>query len=237
MKQGITVLLFDDDAVFAEKTRDSLGERGMKVLTFRSMQAEAGKELAEEADVCLITLKPPVSCGFTVAGKIKKAFPALPFMFISLVEDIEAKIHAFELGAEDFITRPVQRDELYYRLMVPMRRRQVLAEPGRVMFGSLVFYPFERRLLVKEKEFQLRNKESQILYILLSNIDSYVPRNEMLRKIWQSDTIYTVRSMDVFIARLRKILKNDKTIILENLYGTGFRITTGETKFSRRAET
>lgn len=138
------------------------------------------------------------------------------------------KLHGFEIGADDYITKPFSFKELYCRIMAILRRVNFIApsysENENLSMGALVLYPAQRMLSVNGQQRKLSQREAGLLQMLLLHNGKYVNRSEILKKVWGNDDYFTAKSMDVYITRIRKLIKDDPTLEVENLYGTGYRI-------------
>jgi len=224
---GPNILLVEDDKNLGYLLRENLVAKG-----FRVQLAETGEQgLIElnnnDFDLCIFDVMLPQLDGFSLAGKLKQAHPDKPFIFLTARSVEKDKLHGFEIGADDYITKPFNFKELLYRINVILRRLSpalATTEPDKLVLGSLVFHPNQRKLQVGDEEKKLSQREAGLLHVLLQNQGEYIAKGEILKSVWGNDDYFTGKSMDVYITRIRKLLKADPLIEVENLYGTGYRI-------------
>ncbi len=221
------ILLVEDDKNLGYLLQENLVGKGFHVTL-----AETGEEGLIEInqnnfDLCIFDVMLPQLDGFSLAGKLKQAHPDKPFIFLTVRSVEKDKLHGFEIGADDYITKPFNFKELLYRINVVLRRINpglATTEPDKLVLSSLTFYPNLRKLHVGDEEKKLSQREAGLLQVLLQNKGAYIAKSEILKSVWGNDDYFTGKSMDVYITRLRKLLKADPLIEVENLYGTGYRI-------------
>lgn len=221
------ILLAEDDTNLGYLLIENLQAKGMSV-TLAKTGAEAINLIAErQFDLCIFDIMLPDADGFMLADNLRKQ-STTPFIFLTARALENDKLHGFEAGADDYILKPFSFKELYYRIMVVLRRQQrdtaILTEDIPIYLGSIRLQPLQRMLSVAGKEKKLSQREAGILHILLQQPGTYVNRSEILKKVWGNDDYFTAKSMDVYITRIRKLLKEDDNVEIENLYGTGYRI-------------
>jgi DNA-binding response OmpR family regulator len=164
--------------------------------------------------------------GFTVAEEIRDVDPDMPLFFISAKTMKEDIIQGYKLGADDYITKPFDSDVLLHKIRAILKRNEELHREEANAEYDLGKYHFNPRLrqLTAETTQTLSPKENELLKMLCEYKNDLLPRDAALKKIWGSDTYFNGRSMDVYIAKLRKYLKDDKTIEIVNIHGNGFRL-------------
>jgi DNA-binding response OmpR family regulator len=181
----------------------------------------------EKFDLCLLDVMMPNVDGFTLAEEIRDIDPDVPLFFLSaktLKEDI---LHGYRLGADDYITKPFDSEVLMHKIKAIIKRNE---EDNKVTdnlefeLGSYHFNPKLRELKLKEHTQVLSPKENDLLKMLAEHKNDLLTREKALKKIWGSDTYFNGRSMDVYIAKLRKYLKEDGSIEIVNIHGNGFRL-------------
>lgn len=225
------ILLVEDDASLGFVIKDSLMMKGYEV--FLCMDGERGHQAFEEGefDVCILDVMMPKKDGFALAQSIRRKDKNIPILFITAKAMLEDKIAGFESGGDDYLVKPFNMEELCMRIEVFLRRSNGTAvgqEP--VQLGEYVFDP--RTLALKHPKGQrsLTQKEADVLALLWQSRDRILKREEILKKIWGDDDYFLGRSMDVFISKLRKYLKDDPSLEIVNYHGVGFRLEVKETK-------
>jgi DNA-binding response OmpR family regulator len=230
-KEKISVLLAEDDRNLGNLLREYLEAKDFKVSL-----ASNGKEAydlfsKEKFDICLLDVMMPVKDGFTLAREIRAADSNIPIVFLTAKSMKEDAIEGFTAGADDYITKPFSMEELLLRVTAILRRvkNQTLKQTEQHEFaiGKYKFNSKARTLEIKGKTVELTTKESDLLKLLCINSNDVLDRNFALRSIWQNDSYFSARSMDVYIAKLRKYLKEDTKVEILNIHGRGFKLLTG----------
>jgi DNA-binding response OmpR family regulator len=228
IKGLVQILLVEDDLNLSYLLQENLTAKGFSVSLARS--GKAGLELAANTDfdICLLDIMLPEMDGFTLAQALRQKDATLPIIFLTARVQEKDKLHGFEIGADDYVTKPFSFKELYCRIIAVLRRVNFIApthtEIENLSLGSLVLYPSQRMLSVNGQQRKLSQRESGLLQMLLQHNGKYVNRSEILKKVWGNDDYFTAKSMDVYITRIRKLIKDDPSLEVENLYGTGYRI-------------
>jgi len=170
--------------------------------------------------------------GFKLAEEIRNADPDVPLFFLSARSMKEDVISGFKLGADDYISKPFDSEVLLLKIKAILKRNQEIQEknPSQIEFnfGQFQFNSKLRILTVNGKEHTLSPKENALLQMLCEYKNDLLPREQALKRIWGSDTYFNGRSMDVYIAKLRKYLSNDDNISIVNIHGNGFRLLVQE---------
>jgi len=226
------VLLAEDDKNLGSVLKAYLEAKG-----YNTILCVDGKEALEtfkrnEFNFCILDIMMPVMDGFTLAKEIRKMDKKIPFLFLTAKSMQEDKIHGFELGADDYLTKPFSMEELLLRIQAINRRIESLqkekAEINTFKFGKFTF-DYNRQLLILDKEQQkLTSKEADLLRLLCQNVNNVLDRSIALNKIWYDDSYFNARSMDVYITKLRKYLKEDPMVELINVHGVGFKLVVQE---------
>ncbi len=167
----------------------------------------------------------PVMDGFTLAGEIRKLDKKIPMLFLTAKAMQEDKLKGFELGADDYLSKPFSMEELLLRMKAIIRRSaEDTVRPTTFTIGSYNF-DYNRQLLTRgNEENKLTSKESELLRLLCENLNNVLDRSVALNKIWYDDSYFNARSMDVYITKLRKYFKEDSNIELMNVHGVGFKL-------------
>ena len=167
----------------------------------------------------------PVMDGFTLAKEIREIDRKVPILFLTAKGLKEDKLEGFALGADDYLTKPFSMEELLARINAILRRIETPKDENDsiVMVGKIVFEPELRILHLQDGDKKLTTKENQLLTMLAKNQNEILDRQATLRAIWGDDNYFNGRSMDVYIAKLRKLLKEDEAIEIMNVHGKGFK--------------
>ena len=218
------LLLVEDDESLGYMLSEYLGLKGFNVTWKKNASTALDTAVAEALDLCILDVSLPGEDGFTLAQKIKDRRPALPFVFLtarSMKPDI---LKGFKHGADDYITKPVDEEELVARLHAILRRTENRREEktGQLSLGGLTFHPENQEISAGDERISLTKKETQLLKMLCANPGELVPTDQILRELWGRSDFFNRRSMDVFISRLRKKLRADPSVHIENVHGKGF---------------
>src|ERR1700727_1192730 len=181
----------------------------------------------EKFDLCLLDVMMPNMDGFTLAEEIRDIDPDVPLFFLSAKTMKEDIIQGYKLGADDYITKPFDSEVLLLKIKAILKRNDDLnkeSDNKEFEMGSYHFNPKLRELSHKGQTQTLSPKENELLKMLAEHMNDLLPREQALKKIWGSDTYFNGRSMDVYIAKLRKYLKDDGNIEIVNIHGNGFRL-------------
>lgn len=220
----IKVLIVEDDI--------DLGNLLKQYLEINNFQAqrvfngiEAREELKRETyDILIIDVMMPKEDGFTLAAKLVQTYPQLPFLFVTARKLKEDILHGLKLGADDYILKPFDADELIQRVQNILKRTKVNpAVPEIIQIGNYKFEPRNLMLTSSRDQKILTEKEAQLLHYLCQHQNQIIKRNDILNHLWKESDFFNGRSMDVFISRLRKYLAQDKAIHIESIRGIGFR--------------
>jgi DNA-binding response OmpR family regulator len=220
------VLLIEDDPNLGFVLKDNLFHKGYDVTL--CVDGEEGEKVFSEKnfDLCLLDVMLPKKDGFTLALNIRKRNPDVPILFITAKSMLEDKVHGFTSGGDDYLVKPFSMEELYLRMEVFLRRTGTSAPSAtrEVSLGSYTFDYSTFTLVHASGKKGLTQKEAQVLYLLCDNQHRVLKREEILKKVWGDDDYFMGRSMDVFISKLRKYLKEDPSIQIVNYHGVGFRM-------------
>lgn len=229
MEQQIRVLLTEDDKNLGTILKAYLEAKGFP--TELCIDGREGLERfkREEFQFCILDVMMPVMDGFALAAEIRKLDKKVPLLFLTAKTMQEDKLHGFELGADDYLTKPFSMEELLLRMKAILRRTaEDTVRPTHFELGSFTF-DYNRQLLMdKEGENKLTSKEAELLRLLCENMNKVLDRSVALNKIWFDDSYFNARSMDVYVTKLRKYFKNDPKIELMNVHGVGFKLVVNE---------
>ncbi|HRS54201.1 MAG TPA: response regulator transcription factor [Bacteroidales bacterium] len=179
-------------------------------------------------DLCIIDVMLPGIDGFTLASEIRKIESDIHLFFMTARRMKEDIMKGFKIGADDYIIKPFDTEVFLYKVKAAIRRSNNLTKkPEIIMIGKYEFNPVSRRISFYGKEQKLSPKEAALLQLLCEHQNEVLPREKALKIIWGDDNYFTARSMDVFITKLRKYLKDDKNIAIENIHSSGYRLIVG----------
>ncbi len=226
---AIKVLLVEDDPNLGLLLREYLNAKGYE--TMLATNGKKGYEAFSKGDfqLCILDVMMPVKDGFTLAEEIRRTDKTIPIIFLTAKSMKEDRINGFKKGADDYMTKPFSMDELMLRITAILRRvnpEAVSSEPGLQTFkiGKLRFDVTHQTLEGKDYSQKLTTKEAALLNLLSENKNDVLERSFALNKVWGDDNYFNSRSMDVYIAKLRKYLSADPKIELINVHGKGFKL-------------
>lgn len=225
---NVSILLVEDDPNLRFLLDENLRGMGFSV-RMATTGTEALEMVQNESfDLCIFDVMLPEIDGFSVAAVLNRKAPQVPFIFLTARDEETDRIQGFKIGADDYIVKPFSLRELHYRILVVLRRMNpgfsLPQKAAKYEIGSLSFNSLSRELVIKDTKRKLSQREAMLLHILLQTPGKYVQRTDILNFVWGNDNYFTSKSMDVYITRIRKILKDDPSLEIENLYGNGFRI-------------
>lgn len=227
MNHNTHILLVEDDPNFGMILKDYLELNDFTIT--HAIDGEAGLTAFKEGefDLCILDIMMPKMDGFTLAGEIRKIEPQQPFIFLSAKSMKEDILKGYKAGADDYLTKPFDSEILLHKINAVLSRSlQDSVEEEKTQFGLGSFtYNSKLRELSQGGEIRkLSPKEGELLKLLILHKNDLMPRSLALNKIWGDDNYFTGRSMDVYVAKLRKYLKVDDTLEIENIHSEGFRL-------------
>jgi two-component system response regulator VicR len=219
-----TILFAEDDYNLGLVTKDGLEEAGFAVNWCQNGE-EAWKAFSNQ-DICLIDIMMPRMDGFTLAEKIREKDEYIPILFLTAKSLEEDRLRGFEIGGDDYISKPFSMQELVFRLKVFLKRTGDSENSKSIFeFGDCQFDLENLLLTVADQPQSLTQREGELLELLLNKRNQLVKREEILEKIWGENDYFMGRSLDVFISRLRKYTKADQSVEIKNHHGVGFVFT------------
>jgi len=225
------ILLVEDDVNFGTVLRDYLQMNGYKVVLARNGLEGFEKFKKNEFDVCILDVMMPYKDGFTLAKEIRSKDKSIPVVFLTAKSMKDDVLKGYKIGADDYLTKPFDADILLKKLEVLIQRTQKSVQKSkpksRIVIGDFIFNPRLRTLTYKKNTpTNLSPKENQLLLMLVETQNDLLSRDKALNEIWNDDNYFTSRSMDVYIAKLRKYLRDDASVEIANIHGEGFRLIT-----------
>jgi two-component system OmpR family response regulator len=225
------ILLCEDDTNLGMVLKNYLELNDYEVVLERDGRLGLAAFQREKFDICLLDVMMPHMDGFALAENIRDVDPDIPLFFLSAKTMKEDIIQGYKLGADDYITKPFDSEVLMHKIKAILKRNEELNKEQENMefdLGNFHFNPKLRELNMGDKKQTLSPKENELLRMLAEHKNDLLPREKALKKIWGSDTYFNGRSMDVYIAKLRKYLKEDERLEIVNIHGNGFRLVEKE---------
>lgn len=225
------VLLAEDDPNLGLLLSEFLKKKGYQVQWAQNGDQALDFFVKGQFDLCVLDVMMPKKDGFSLAKDIRANHLQVPIIFLTAKSMEEDTLQGFKVGADDYLTKPFSMEVLLARMEAVLRRSQkdkvipTLAEE--IPLGKFMYYPTKMKLVFDDKEQKFTPKENDLMKLLCENIGHPVSRSYALKLIWGDDTYFNARSMDVYMTKLRKILKEDPEIQLLNLHGEGFILKVG----------
>ena len=222
------ILLVEDEANLGVILKDYLVAKGYDTTLATDGQQGFDAFTKQKFDICLIDIMLPVKDGYTLAKEIRQSDQYVPIIFLTAKSLPDDKIEGFKVGADDYLTKPFNMEELIMRIKAVLKRTSVVAgsvdNEGNFVIGQYHFDSVKQILKINDTEKKLTSKESDLLRLLALNLNKTLDRNFALKSIWHDDSYFNARSMDVYITKLRKYLSEDKDIEILNVHGKGFKL-------------
>lgn len=221
------ILFVEDDLSLGFVTKDNLEMQGYEIVHCEDGKTALHCFEAGSFDLCILDVMLPALDGFSLAQAIRRSNTQVPILFLSAKAMKEDKIMGLRIGGDDYITKPFSIEELVLKIDIFLKRSQIsptAAQATKTTIGKYVFDADNLELLFETQSQKLTRREAELLQMFILNLNSVVKREDILNKIWKNDDYFAGRSLDVFISRLRKYLKDDPNIQLENVHSVGFRM-------------
>ena len=230
-KNNKKILLVEDDINFGNILKEYLILNDYDITLAKNGIEGFEKFKKENFDLCILDVMMPYKDGFTLAKEIREENNLVPIFFLTAKNLKEDVLKGFKVGADDYMTKPFDSDVLLAKIKAILNRKNLIVEPADDTFEfSFSDFSFNSKLrFIKYKNgesIKLSPKESQLLRLLVLHINDLLPREVALNKIWRDDNYFTSRSMDVYIAKLRKFLSVNNKVQILNIHGEGFRLVT-----------
>lgn len=222
------ILLVEDDPSLGFVVKDNLSLKGYDV-TLCKDGAEGEQEFAKKRfDLCVLDVMLPKKDGFSLARSIRERNANIPIIFLTAKAMIDDKLVGFSTGADDYMTKPFSLEELYCRIEVFLKRSSTSPKEsmGALPIGQYEFDTANFTLKHKNDQRVLTSREAEILKQLYLHRDRVLKREEILLAVWGNDDYFLGRSLDVFISKIRKYLKDDPNVQITNFHGVGFKLET-----------
>lgn len=224
-KMGAKLLYVEDDQSLGFVTRDNLEIHGYEITHSIDGISAMEQIKTNSFDLFILDVMLPGIDGFQLAEAIRKKDPEVPILFLTAKSLKDDRIKGLKLGGDDYITKPFSIEELILKIEIFLKRSK-FSNPGvyqKIKLSTYIFdYP-NLLLLREDKQKRLTQKEADLLHYFANNKGQVVKRSAILEKLWGQDDYFMGRSLDVFISRLRKYLKEDENLRIENIHGVGFK--------------
>jgi len=224
-EQPPKILYVEDDKTLSFITKENLERKGYSI-TFCEDGEQALKMFKSDSfDLCLLDVMIPKIDGFTVAKEIRTINKDIPLIFLTAKSLQEDKIHGLMIGADDYLVKPFSIEELYLKIEIFLKRKYITGNASHnqiFRIGNFTLDFNNLKLISCRNEIRLTYREAELLRLLIINKNTLLKRENILKSLWKEDDYFLGRSMDVFISRLRKYLKSDPGLKIENVHGTGF---------------
>ncbi|MES2133325.1 MAG: response regulator transcription factor [Bacteroidota bacterium] len=224
-KEQLKILLAEDDLNLGVLLIDYLETEGFDVKLCKDGELALKAFQSSSFDLCLLDVMMPKMDGFSLAKEIRLKDKKMPIIFITAKSLKEDKLKGYDLGADDYITKPFDEEELLWKIKAVIRRIPENKSESKVEIISLGKYIFDfnnQSLAMNDKTKRITEKESDILKYLFDHRNHVIKREEMLKELWGENDYFLGRSLDVFITKIRKYLKEDPNLSIENVFRVGF---------------
>ena len=232
MSDQIKILLVEDDYNLGFVVQDQLKGEGYHVHLCADGVEGLKRFNEEEFHLCIFDVMMPKKDGFTLAKDIRKVNEDVPILFLTAKNQTEDKIEGFKAGGDDYLTKPFSTEEFLLRVKAILKRVNLVESETvetKFQLGTIAFDSENYVLRYSDgEEKKLTKKEAKILLLLVQHMNKVLPRDIVLNSVWGQDDYFVGRSLDVFITKLRKYLKADEAVKINNIHGVGFKLTTGD---------
>lgn len=225
MKNAKHILIVEDDLSLSFLLLELLESEGYQTKLCRDGQSAFSTFKKQQFDLCILDIMMPGMDGFALAGHIKRERAETPFLFLTARSRRDDKLKGYAVGADDYITKPFDEEELLCKIEVILRRRTIGAPsrmPTSFQLGDYHFDYRRQELNHGDSIWRLTEKESEVLRLLCLHRNRILRRDEAVEKIYGKKDYFLGRSFDVFISKLRKRLGKDRRVNIENVYKVGF---------------
>lgn len=224
----IKILLAEDDPNLGRILSDFLKVKKYEVEWCKNGEEGTNAFFDGYYDICILDVMMPKKDGFALAKEIRQVDTKTPIIFLTAKSLKEDAIKGFQLGADDYLTKPFSMEELLLRIEAILRRTQqdkaVVEDKDEYSIGQLTFHYNKRLLNTPEGDMKMTSKEAELMKLFCEHMNTTVERTLALKRIWKDDSYFNARSMDVYLAKLRKMLKTDPSVKIVTIHGQGFKL-------------
>jgi len=230
MEEKRRILLVEDDPNFGIVLRDYLGMNNFEVVLAKNGMEGFEKFKKQEYDVCILDVMMPYKDGFTLAREIRQQNQHVPIIFLTAKTMKEDVLEGYKAGADDYLNKPFDSEVLLVKIKTILERKSINNQSLQSKQFEFEIGNFQLNSKLRflsysgEEPIKLSPKENELLKLLALHLNDLMPRELALTQIWRDDNYFTSRSMDVYIAKLRKYLKKDEKVEILNIHGEGFRL-------------
>ena len=230
MEERLKILLCEDDENLGMLLREFLAAKGFSADLCSDGEKGYKAFLKGKYDLCVLDVMMPKKDGFTLASEIRNVNSEVPIIFLTAKTLKEDVLEGFQIGADDYITKPFSMEELVFRIEAILRRVRGKKNKESTLYhiGRFTFDTQKQLLTIGGKQTKLTTKETELLALLCSHANEILQRDFALKTIWIDDNYFNARSMDVYITKLRKHLKADPSIEIINIHGKGYKLIAPE---------
>jgi len=224
-KERLKILLAEDDLNLGMLLVDYLETEGFYVKLCKDGELALKAFQTNQFDLCLLDVMMPKMDGFTLANEIRLTDQKVPLIFITAKSLKEDKLKGYGIGADDYITKPFDEEELLWKIKAVIRRLPEIVnetKPDIIPIGNYLFDFNNQSLMIAGKVKRITKRESDILKYLHERRNNLSKREELLKDLWGENDYFLGRSLDVFITKIRKYLSEDPDLSIENVFGVGF---------------
>jgi DNA-binding response OmpR family regulator len=232
MEDKLHILLCEDDENLGMLLREYLQAKGYSAELYPDGEAGYKAFLKNKYDLCVLDVMMPKKDGLTLAQDIRSVNAEMPIIFLTAKTLKEDVLEGFKMGADDYITKPFSMEELTFRIEAILRRVHGKKNKESIYYkiGKFVFDTQKQLLSINDSSTKLTTKESELLALLCAHSNEILQREYALKTIWIDDNYFNARSMDVYITKLRKHLKDDDSIEIINIHGKGYKLIVPESQ-------
>ena len=238
MDEKIKILLAEDDTNLGMLLKEYLRAKGFETVLCEDGEIAYERFLNEPFDICIFDVMMPKKDGFTLAKEVRQINSEIPIIFLTAKSMKEDVLEGFKLGADDYMSKPFSMEELLLRIEAILRRvkGKKMKDIPFYKLGNFLFDTQKQTLAIGDKVTKLTTKECELLSLLCAHANEILERNYALKTIWVDDNYFNARSMDVYITKLRKLLKDDPGIEIINIHGKGYKLITPSGEEAAREE-
>ncbi len=225
MPKLTTILLAEDEPALGQIIKESLETRAFKVLLCGNGEKAYEAYKKEQPELLVLDVMMPKKDGFTLAKEIRMEDDSVPIIFLTAKSQTQDVVEGFTIGGNDYLKKPFSMEELIVRINNLLDRTKIQKTSDVLKLGDFIFdFPKQTLKYKDENKVQLTHREAHLLFHLIKNKNNVLDRSLILNKLWGTDDFFSARSMDVFITKLRKKLKQDENIQIVNVRGFGYKL-------------